>query len=91
MPFDITNYYEPLVVSAVQHYATQHLANPPLATDDLLEDAACIALNQLPTRYIRHYIDASFFMSANERARMEAEVEHAVHQAFERLLAARSK
>lgn len=88
MPFDITNYYEPLVVAAVQRYAAEHIIDPPLPSDDLLEDAACIALNRLPTRYIRHYIDASFFLSTTERARMDTEVEQAVHEAFEHLLAA---
>lgn len=84
MPFDITNYYEPLVVAEIKRYATEHLTDSH--DYELLEDAACMALNRLPARYIRHYIDASFFLSTNERRRMEEQVEHAVKQAFDYLL-----
>ena len=77
--FDITNYYEPLVVAAIKRYA----ATVSLQDQDLLEDAACIALNQLPARYIRHHVDASFFLSPAERSDMQSAVDHAVHKAFD--------
>lgn len=86
MSFNITNYYEPLVVAAIKRYAAEHLAEPH--NPNLLEDIACIALNQLPVRYIRYHVDASFFLSTTERACMEADVDQAVHKAFDYLLTA---
>ena len=43
---------------------------------------ACVALNRLPPRYIRHKVDMDFYMSADERRRREAAVKAAVEFAF---------
>ncbi|MGA9027518.1 MAG: late competence development ComFB family protein [Steroidobacteraceae bacterium] len=56
---------------------------PKLAGDpELLADVACVALNRLPPRYIRHKVDMDFYMSADERRRREAAVKAAVEFAF---------
>ncbi len=34
---------------------------------DLLPDIACVALNRLPPRYIRHNVDFSFYLTDLER------------------------
>lgn len=86
MSFDITNYYETLVIAEIKRYAAEHLAESHNHNHDLLEDAACIALNQLPVHYIRYQVDASFFRSTTERARMQTEVDQAVRKAFDYLL-----
>lgn len=78
------NYYEALVLAAIQNYAQAHLP-AGLIDEAMLEDAACIALNQLPPRYIRHHVDTSFYLSTSEREAMENAVEKAVQHAFEHL------
>ena len=39
--------------------------------DDLLADVACVALNRLPPRYIRHEVDFAFYLSERERTESE--------------------
>ncbi len=53
------------------------------AQPDLLADVACVALNRLPPRYIRHDVDTMFYMSDDDRLRFDAAVEAAVKFAFE--------
>ncbi len=72
---NLHNYYENLV--------TEHLREnySDISDSELLEDIACVALNQLPVRYIRHNVDFIFYMSAEERASMEKQVQKAVKDA----------
>ena len=74
----IQNHYERPVFEAVleqhQHY---------LMGEDLLPDVACVALNRLPPRYIRHAVDLAFYMSEKERAENERAVDEAVRGAFQ--------
>ncbi|AHF00715.1 Late competence development protein ComFB [Thiomicrospira aerophila AL3] len=81
MAFDaIQNYYEKLVFDEiVQHYWTHELS------EDELEDIACIALNTMSPRYIRHHVDLCFFMSQEERNRMVDEVKIAVAFAYKKV------
>jgi hypothetical protein len=56
---------------------------PQFAHDvDVLADIACVALNKLPPRYIRNAVDMNFFMSKEDRAKMDAAVDAAVTFAF---------
>jgi hypothetical protein len=48
----------------------------------LLADVACIALNRLLPRYIRHDVDANFYSSDDERAQHDVAVNAAVTYAF---------
>jgi len=57
----IHNYYEMKVVEAVEE-----LARPRGYTEDQLVDIACLALNNLPSRYFRHEVDMVFYMSGHE-------------------------
>ena len=50
---------------------------------DYLEDVACVALNQLPARYVRHEVDLAFYMPVEERLEMERAVTQAVARAAE--------
>ena len=80
MDFDsIYNRQERSVVTAVMAGAEQH---PGLQQPDLLADVACVALNRLPPRYIRHETDFSFYLSEKERADNEMAVREAVEDAF---------
>jgi hypothetical protein len=47
-----------------------------------LLDVACLALNRLPPRYIRHEADFYFYLSPQERDQLESAIFEAVDQAF---------
>ena len=49
----------------------------------LLPDVACVALNRLPPRYIRHAVDLAFYQSEKERNDNERAVLDIVNYAFE--------
>lgn len=53
----------------------------------LLADIACVALNQLPPRYIRHDVDFNFYLTAAEREHNEQQVRDAVAYAFDFVVA----
>ncbi len=76
----IHNHYERTVFDAVIAAANgfEHLSDP-----QTLADVACVALNRLPPRYIRHDVDYSFYLTERERAENEAAVNEAVAFAFE--------
>ena len=76
----IHNYHEKAVFAAVrdQAQAFPHL----LDNDDTLADIACVALNRLPPRYIRHEVDLAFYQSEHERTEAERAVVESVEFAF---------
>lgn len=76
----IYNHYERAVIEAVRATAPRfaHLATP-----ELLADIACVALNRLPPRYIRHEVDFAFYLSEKERRDNDRAVTDAVNFAFE--------
>lgn len=49
---------------------------------DLLADVACVALNRLPPRYIRHQVDLAFYQTESERSNHAKAVAAAVESAF---------
>jgi hypothetical protein len=59
----VHNYYERLVLEDVIRLSYDH----PEFDDDMLTDVACIALNRLPARYVRHDVDLMFFLTEQER------------------------
>lgn len=76
----VRNSNEEAIFSRVMDAATRH---PRFAEDpELLADVACIALNRLPPRYIRHKVDMNFYMSPEDRGRRDAAVSAAVDFAF---------
>lgn len=82
MPADfhtLRNYYEHLVIDAVINQATHY----PLLTEDQHPDVACVALNRLPPRYIRHQVDLAFHMTEKEQRDNEQQIHKAVKFAFE--------
>ena len=57
---------------------------PELADDwELLADVACVALNRLPPRYIRHEVDFAFYLTDKERRDNDRAIAEAVNFAFE--------
>jgi len=75
---DIHNYYEKLVVDLFKELKLEQKHD-----DEFLADLTCIVLNQLPTRYIRHEVDMSFYLPASERFEMVAKVKVAYNKAIE--------
>lgn len=73
------NYYEKLVVDMVADLAHKY----PLLSEDHHPDVACVALNRLPPRYIRHQVDLAFHMTEAERKDNEKLLKNAVNFAFE--------
>jgi len=75
------NHHEREVFAAVAEAAQSH---PNIGRDpDLLCDVACVALNRLPPRYIRHEVDFSFYMTPNERHEIDTAINEAVSFAFQ--------
>ena len=76
----IYNHHERTVIELVR---TTGAARHPHMQGDILADVACVALNRLPPRYIRHEVDFSFYLSDKERANTERAISDAVNFAFE--------
>ena len=80
MAFDnIHNYYEHLVLQRLNDMMqADFIEKDP----NFLEDVACVALNHLPPRYIRHEVDMIFYLSPVEREEMEQKVLTAIEDAI---------
>ena len=71
----IGNYYERLVMERI-HDALDENGNTFDAAS--VEDLACVALNYLPPRYVRHSVDLAAHLSDAEHRNMREEVSDAV-------------
>jgi len=76
----IHNHHERAVIEAVRTGSPRY---PHLADEELLADIACVALNRLPPRYIRHEVDFAFYLTDRERSENERAIGEAVAFAFE--------
>ncbi|VAX14624.1 hypothetical protein MNBD_GAMMA24-974 [hydrothermal vent metagenome] len=76
----IHNYYEQLVLDQISELTANTLANED---EDFLCDVACVTLNQLPSRYVRHNVDMVFYMPVQERERIQLEVSEAINKAID--------
>jgi len=75
------NHHEREVFTAIMAASGNY---PDIASDaDLLCDVACVALNRLPPRYIRHEVDFSFYMTGGERQEIDNAINEAVTFAFQ--------
>ena len=74
----IHNYYERLVLEEIfaQSMRVQE------GDRDFLADVACVALNRMPPRYIRHDVDMTFFMSPQDIQEISNKVVQAVTDAI---------
>lgn len=81
----IHNYYERLVLDEVVRRAREL----PNATQDMVADMACVALNQLPARYVRHDVDLVFYLTEAERHQSDTALLAALDYA-EKLVLSRS-
>ena len=74
---NIHNYYEKPVMQALISQQDK------FEDKKLIADAACIALNLLPSKYIHHEIDMAFYASKEELTIMDLNVKRAVKDAIE--------
>lgn len=82
----VHNYYERLVFNEI----TDNYLQVGL-DDDQLADMACIALNEISPRYIRHDVDMSFFMTNAEFISTHDKVKNAVSMAYKKIQAFRER
>ncbi|MDB6060435.1 MAG: hypothetical protein JWM78_538 [Verrucomicrobiaceae bacterium] len=73
----VHNYYEHLVLNEIH----RQLGEKAVDTN-FIADAACIALNHLPPRYVRYDVDMAFYLSPKESGEMEEKVTAAVSRAI---------
>jgi hypothetical protein len=76
----VHNYYERLVFEEVVRRSNEpeHLE----FTADMLADVACLALNRLPARYVRHDVDMMFYLTEQERQVIEDSLEKVLTFSF---------
>jgi len=75
----ISNYYEKQVISQIGLILGNEFNDDP----DFLADVACVTLNSLPPRYIRHHVDMAFYMTSDERDMMEKSINQAILDAID--------
>jgi phage gp36-like protein len=75
----IYNHYEKLVLQEVYR---QQTATGATHGEDVLADVVCVALNNLPARYVRHSVDIAYYLTATEREKIADRVREAVKEAF---------
>jgi hypothetical protein len=77
LDLEIHNYYEYLLVEYLVYnkYTEKY-------DQEYLADISCLALTQLPARYIRHDIDMAFFLEQDEREEMNIKVAEAIDLAI---------
>lgn len=77
---NINNYYEQLVHDRIMEVVVE---GERITDQNFLEDVACVALNHLPARYVRHSVDLVFYMTAAEIEACHNAVRDAVDKAYE--------
>lgn len=83
MTIEIENYYEHLLLEEMN----MRIGEGTLSTDeDTLTDIACLAMNNLPSRYAHYAVDMAFFLSEQERIEMNNKVAIALNNAIDKIL-----
>ena len=76
------NYFENRVLTALR-------ARGLILDEDTFVDVACVALNELPTKYIRHDVDMAYFTDPADLVALHGKVERALDLALGRVLSKR--
>ncbi|TXR51877.1 late competence development ComFB family protein [Reinekea thalattae] len=69
----ISNFYEKMVADDLKKRSDKDPID-----DEMMVDIACVALNQLPSRYYRYSVDMAFYLETQEYQKMQAAVIKAV-------------
>jgi hypothetical protein len=83
----VHNYYERLVFEGIAGRVEAH----PGFTMDMFADVACVALNRLPARYVRHDVDMMFYLTEPERRAIDSSLNEVLEFAFGFVLERASK
>jgi hypothetical protein len=83
---EIHNMREQAVFAAIAEIAPSY----PHFDFDLMADVGCVALNRVPSRYVRHTVDFTFYQTASERENDQRLIDDAVRYAFEFVQARRA-
>ncbi len=75
----VHNYFERIVFEEVARLSSSH----PDYSADMLADVACVALNRLPARYVRHDVDMMFYLTEVERRAIEESLDESLAFAFD--------
>ena len=73
----VHNFYERQVFEELRRQLPEAYGN-----NNYIADIACVALNHLPPRYIRHDVDMMFYLSPSERHEIQNKVSAAVIKAI---------
>lgn len=76
---NIHNHYEKLVI---EELLRQQAETGVSYSEDMLEDVVCVALNNLPARYVRHSVDIAYYLTVAERVKIDRKVQEAVREAI---------
>lgn len=81
---EISNWYENILFEKISQLSQEQLeTDPDTAYDSAMwSDIACLALNHLPPRYVRHAVDMRFYLSPQEQHEMDQRVDKALHNAI---------
>jgi len=79
----ITNYHEKLVFFEINNISNQR--NLTLSENAIL-DIACIALNLIPARYVRHQVDTVFYTRDEESTKMNSAIKSVVNKAIDKVI-----
>ncbi|QPK62615.1 late competence development ComFB family protein [Methylomonas sp. LL1] len=79
---NISNYYEQLVIDKL--WELSEVSENPF-TQSFLEDVACLALNNLPTCYVRSLVDKGATMTEQDHQQIRTTVGHAIERAMEQV------
>ncbi len=77
---DIHNYYEHLILERIDQLKLAEAYD-----GDFIADLCCLALNQVPPRYIRYEVDMAFYLPQSERNQMEMNATNAIEKALKYL------
>jgi len=75
----VTNVYEQLVIDHLKKVGADLSA-------EAQADAACLALNRLPSKYVRNPVDWTLFITPNDVERINRAIDMAVTNAIARVL-----
>ena len=77
---NIENWYEKIVFEKIRLLAKESIGES--IEPSLWSDVACLALNHLPPRYVRHSVDMTFYQSPQEQMEMDQRVDKAIDNAM---------
>ena len=86
MDNNIHNWYERLVRERLLEMSENGEFGTAQIDEETLSDIACVTLNRLPPRYVRHTVDMSFYLGVQEQSEMNVRVQQAIDESVQYLI-----